>query len=327
MKEIAAEKNRWIHEGNLLLYSFIGCLFLAPLFVHDPYFIHTLIFICWFAYLGSAWNIIGGYGGQFSLGHSVFVGIGAYVSTLLFINLGLTPWVGMFIGGFAAAGVSLVIGIPTFRLMGAYFALTTIAIAEGLRVWVTGTETVFGIALKGAQGILVPIMRHNPLYFQFVNKVYYYYIILIMLVIVIYVCRWIEKSKMGYYLNAIRNNQQAAQVMGVNVTKYKLIAFAISAFFTGIGGVFYAQLVLFINPERILGLDISIELALIAIIGGRATIFGPVLGAFLLRPLSEITSAYFGGTYLGVHLILYGILLMIAVLFIPKGLVDLFKRR
>ena len=316
----------WMKSPNFPFSCFVLSLFFVPLFLRDPYFIHTLIFICFFAYLGASWNIVGGYAGQTSLGHSAFVGIGAYVSTLLFINLGLTPWIGMVAGGLAATLVSLLIGFPAFRLTGPYFALTTIAFGEILRLWVTDTETLFGISLKGARGILLPIQGHSPYYFQFVDKVYYYYIILVMMVLIIFVCYKIENSKMGYYLKAIKGNQEAARSLGVEVTRYKLMAFAVSAFFTGLGGVFYAQMVLFIIPERILGLDISIELALITIIGGRGTLFGPVFGAFLLRPLSEITAAYFGGTYLGVHLILYGILLMISILFIPKGMSELFNR-
>ncbi|OGP96734.1 MAG: ABC transporter permease [Deltaproteobacteria bacterium RBG_16_47_11] len=317
---------RWAKSPNFPFYCFVLSLFFVPLFLQDPYFIHQLIFICLFAYLSASWNIIGGYAGQTSLGHSAFVGIGAYVSTLLFINLGLTPWVGMFAGGLAATLVSLIIGFPAFRLTGPYFALTTIAFCEILRLWVTDTETLLGISLKGARGILLPIKGHSPYDFQFVDKVYYYYIILMMMVLILYVCYKIENSKMGYYLRAIKGNQEAARSLGVEVTQYKLLAFAISAFFTGMGGVFYAQMVLFIIPERILGLDISIELALITIIGGRGTLFGPIFGAFLLRPLSEITAAYFGGTYLGVHLILYGVLLMVSILFIPKGMTELFNR-
>jgi branched-chain amino acid transport system permease protein len=317
---------KWIKSTNFPFCCFVFLLFFVPLAVRDPYFIHTIIFICFFAYLGASWNILGGYAGQTSLGHSAFVGIGAYVSTLLFINTGLTPWLGMIAGGLAAALISFIIGFPAFRLTGPYFALTTIAFGEILRLWVTDTETFLGISLKGARGILLPIKGHSPFEFQFIDKIYYYYIILLLMVIILLVCWKIENSRMGFYLRAIKGNQDAARSLGVEVTWYKLLAFAISAFFTGIGGVFYAQMVLFIIPERILGLDISIELALITIIGGRGTLFGPILGAFLLRPLSEITAAYFGGTYLGVHLILYGILLMISILFIPKGMTDLFGR-
>ncbi len=313
-----------VRSPNFPFYCFIILLFFAPLFVRDDYFIHILAFICFFAYLSVAWNIIGGYAGQTSLGHSAFVGIGAYVSTLLLINQGLSPWLGMLLGGLAAALISLIIGFPAFRLKGPYFALTTIAFAEILRLWVTDTDTLFGIQIRGAQGILIPIKGHSLEYFQFVDKAYYYYIILLMLVLAIYICLRIENSKMGYYLKAVKDNQEAAQSLGVEVTRYKLLALAVSAFLSGMGGVFYAQFVLFINPERILGLDISIELALITIIGGRGKVFGPVLGAFLLRPLSEITAAYFGGTYLGVHLILYGVLLMLSILFIPKGMAELF---
>lgn len=319
-------EKKWVRSPLFPFYCFVVFLFFVPLFIRDDYFIHTLIFIYFFGYLASAWNIVGGYAGQTSLGHSAFVGIGAYVSTLLLLNLGLTPWLGILLGGIAATFVSIAIGFPAFRLKGPYFALTTIAFAEILRLWVTDTDTLFGIQIRGAQGILIPIKGHHPYFFQFVDKIYYYYIILLMMTLIIYVTLKIERSKMGYYFKAIKNNQEAAQALGVEVTRYKLLAFAISAFFTGIGGVFYAQFVLFIIPERILGLDISIELALITIIGGRGTLFGPILGAFLLRPLSEITAAYFGGTYLGVHLILYGILLMISILFIPKGMTELFSR-
>ncbi len=242
----------------------LGLLFflLVPLIIRDEYYLHVLIMILFFAYMGSAWNIICGYVGQLSLGHSALSGIGGYISVLLFINLGLTPWVGMFIGAICTTVVAVIIGFPCFRLRGPYFALTTIAFAEILRIWVENTEVFMGIELKGAMGLLLPLKGHAPALFQFAHKQPYYYIILIMLVIVLGTTFWMERSRLGFYLKAIRGDQDAAEALGIYSTRYMLTAMGMSAFFTALGGSFYAQFLRYINPERNMGIDLSMDMAL-----------------------------------------------------------------
>lgn len=298
-------------------------LFFIPLINKNPIFLHIMILIFFYAYLTTSWNLVGGFAGQLSIGHSAFTGIGAYTSTLLFINLGLTPWVGMFIGGIIAAITAITIGYPCFKLRGAYFALSTLGFVEMLRLIVTNTNEIMGVQIKGASGLEIPLMGHSPINFQFLNKEYYYYIILIMMLISLFITYIISKSKFGYYLFAIKNDLDAAQSLGINVTRCRLRAAALSAFLTGLGGTFYAQLILFIDPEGIIGSYFSLEIVLIAIVGGQGTLLGPILGSFFLIPISEISRIYFGGTYLGVHLIVFGIALILIILFLPRGINEL----
>ena len=297
-----------------------------PLAVRDDYYLHVCVGILFFAYMASAWNIVCGYTGQLSLGHSALSGIGGYVSTLLLINAGMSPWFGMLIGAVCATGVGVLVGWPCFRLRGPYFALTTIAFAEILRIWTENTEELFGIELRGAQGLSVPLKGHAPALFQFDGKVPYYYIIIAMLVAVMVVTWWMERSRMGFYLKAIRADQDGAEALGVNSTRYLLSAMAVSSFLTALGGSFYAQYFRYINPERNMGLDFSIELALMGIVGGQGTVLGPVLGAFLLTPAGEITRATLGGKFPGLHLVIYGLVLILAMLFLPKGLIQPLRR-
>jgi branched-chain amino acid transport system permease protein len=291
--------------------------------VTDAYYRHMIIMVLFYAYLGIAYNIISGYGGQLSLGHSAYLGIGAYTSTIMFTQFGLSPWIGLLGGGITAVITSLVIGYPCFRMnvRGPYFALGTLGFSELIRIYISTTQSVLGLKIQGSMGILIPIEGHSIAKFQFLNKIYYYYIILGLMLIMLYLTNKIAKSKLGYYLIAIKNSQSAAQALGISPLKVKLTANSISAFFTGLGGVFYAQFILFISPERVLGLAISTDVLVLCMVGGFGTIWGPIVGAFLLIPAAEITRVYIGSTYLGAHLIVYGIILIICVYFLPKGLV------
>lgn len=296
---------------------------LLPLATRDSFLIHSAIMVLFFAYMATSWNFLCGYVGQLSLGHAMFSGVGGYVSVLLFTTFGLSPWLGMLVGGLVAAGLSVLIGYPTFRLKGPYFALTTIAFAEIVRIWVENTDTFLGFRIKGAEGLVVPAVGGGDSFwaFQFSGKVSYYYIILAMLVVAILATVIMERSKLGYCLKAIRGDRDAAEALGISPTRYTLAAFAISAFMTALGGSFYAQFFRYINPERNMGLELSIDMALMSIIGGQGTPFGPLLGALLLMPLGEVTRSQLGGHFLGLHLVIYGIVLMITVLYFPKGLI------
>jgi branched-chain amino acid transport system permease protein len=298
-----------------------GLLFLfIPLLMDDPYFLHIFILVFFFAYLGTAWSLVG-MAGQLSLGHAAFLGIGGYVSTLMFMEWGVTPWLGMIIGAIGCGIIGLIIGYPTFRLKGPYFALTTIAFAEILRIYVENTEVApLGIPLKGGMGLMVPLKGHVPGVFQFEGKEPYYYISLLMMIIAVFISFAINRSRFGFYLAAIRGDQDAAESLGINSTKFKLIALAISCFLVALGGSFYAQYFRFINPERAMGLGLSIEIALVGIVGGWQTVLGPTIGSFLLTPFGELVRAYFGGTYAGLHLLIYGVMLMVVIFFLPNGL-------
>jgi branched-chain amino acid transport system permease protein len=299
---------------------------ITPLLVKDTYALHSLTMIIYFAYMASAWNFVCGYVGQMSLGHSVFAGIAGYVTVLLFTLSGISPWLGMLLGGLAAALLSTCIGYPTFKLKGPYFTLTTIAFAEIVRIWLENTDEFMGLPLKGAQGLVVPPSTLGWQAFQFDGKLAYYYIALGLLVVMLAATIALERSRLGYYLKAIRGDRNGAEALGINPTRYSLAALAISAFMTGLGGAFYAQFFRYINPERNMGLDLSIDTAIMAIVGGQGTAMGPVLGALILHPLAEYTRAYLGGRFLGLHLIIYGAVLMLAVLYFPKGVIAPLER-
>jgi len=303
---------------NTLWLSAAGvALLFLPLFGGDQ-FLHIMIMVFLYAYLGSCWNIIGGYGGQFSIGHGVFFGVGAYTSSLLFARLGISPWIGMLVGGFLAALVGLVFGFVTFRfgLKGHFFALATIAFCKVVEIIALNWEFI-----GGAVGIVIPPRRPSFFIFQFNQKAYFYYIMYGFMLLSILVVFLINNSKIGLYLAAIREDEDAAKALGVNLLKYKVYAITISAFFTALGGTFYAQYLTYIDPTFTLSVGISIEIIVRPILGGVGTIMGPILGAFILDPLAEISRNFLGG-YSGVHLASYGALLIICCLFLPNGIIN-----
>jgi len=304
-------------RGQILL--IVGCLIVVgvvPLIIDNPFYLNLLIMTCLAAGMAGAWNILGGYAGQLSLGHSAFFGIGAYISTLLYLRLGISPWLGMLAGGIAAAIASLVIGGICFRLRGPFYTLATIAFAEVVRIvaiyWRDFTE--------GSLGLLIPF-RPSVANFMFSDRTPYLYISIGLVLLTVGVSVWIERSKFGLYFRAIGEEESAAASLGVDVFGYKLAAAGLSGFLVGIMGVFYAQYVLFIEPHSELSLQVSIQMAVMCMIGGMGTAVGPVLGAALLTPLSEILRSQLGGTYSGLHLLIYGVLLIAVVLAMPRGLI------
>lgn len=302
--------------GNILVMMAAGViLVILPRFIGD-YYIHLVTTILLFGYLGVAWNILGGYAGQFSFGHAAFFGIGAFTSTLLQIHAGVNPWVGIFLAGVAGLLLGLFIGSLSFRygLRGPYFALAMLALAEMLRV-----VAVQWMSVRYPLGIVIPLKGDSFWDFQFSSRVPYYYIILSMLAIVLYLIRVIEGRRIGSYFKAIRENENAAETLGINLFKYKLLAMALSSSLTAMGGTFYAQYYLTIDEEAAFGVGVSIEILLGPIIGGAGTVFGPVLGAGILETLSEGTRNLLGG-YSGVHLMLYGAILVFVIIFLPKGI-------
>lgn len=302
----------------LCILVFIG----VPVIFRNPAFLQLMVLVLLYAYLTTSWNLVGGFAGVLPLGHTLFAGIGAYTSTLLFIELGLTPWIGMFVGAFLAMIAGFLIGLPTLKLRGAYFALSSIAFLEGLRVVTENTKVLFGVKINGPQGLLLPLKGNSLYYFQFDNKIWYYYVILIMTAIVLYITYKVSVSRLGYYLMAGGEDKEAAEALGVNVFRCKMIAMMMSTFLTALGGTFYAQLVRYIYPRGVMNLEFAFEIAFIAIVGGRGTIAGPILGSFLLVPVAELTRIYLGGSYLGIHLVVYGIVLMLVMIFEPRGITE-----
>jgi len=305
------------HPKGYVPLTFFIFLLILPLFL-PTYFLHIAITMLFFAFVSEAWNIIGGYAGQLSLGNAAFFGLGAYGAVLLTHYYNIPPWIGgIVIGGAAAVVLSLITGLVCFRLRSHYFAISTLAIGEVMRlVFLNQRQITFG-----AEGITIPYKGNSILYLQFLSKAPYYYIALALMLLGMYITWKIGKSRLGHYLVAINQNQDAAEVVGVNSARAKQIALSVSAFLTAVGGTFYAQYIYFIDPDFVFGLGLSIEFALIAIVGGVGTVMGPVIGSFLLRPAMESTNALLGATYMGVHLIVYGGLLIAVVMFKPEGLV------
>ena len=304
----------------------MGCLLtaftVAPLIVSDVHFQHLMIMLLLYATLSQAWNLIGGYAGQVSFGHAVFFGIGAYAAMAPLNQWGLTPWIGMIIGGLVATIVAVIIGFPVFRLKGHYFAISTFAVAEVVRELFSNWNWV-----DGPIGLDAPVLDPGWINFMFYKtKFPYHYTALIIFLLVTYVTFRMERSRMGYYFRAIKQRPEAAQAMGVNISLYKQYALMISAFFTAICGSFYGLYVLHIEPATVLSLDISIKIVLITALGGAGSLWGPLLGAMILIPLQEYSRIWLGGTGMGIDLIVLGVLIVLICIFEPRGIVGLFKR-
>ncbi|HEU4367015.1 MAG TPA: branched-chain amino acid ABC transporter permease [Methylomirabilota bacterium] len=294
-----------------------------PLVFARPFPRHVMIMIFLYGALATAWNILAGYCGQISLGHAVYFGIGAYTSTFLVREAALTPWLGMLVGAALAVVVSQAIGYPVFRLRGHYFAIATIGFGEIVQTLVLNWDLV-----GGARGLFVPIKRPDSLLnLQFHDsKAVYYYLALGLLALALGATRWIERSRRGYYFRAIREDQDAAASLGVRVAREKHAAMAVSAALTALGGTFWAQYVLFIDPESVFPLSLSILICLVAVMGGVGSLWGPLLGAVVLVPLSEGTRVLLGGTGKALDLLIYGALIMAIAVFQPAGLMGLMRQ-
>ncbi|HLE43227.1 MAG TPA: branched-chain amino acid ABC transporter permease [Methylomirabilota bacterium] len=291
----------------------------------SPYVVRILVLILFFAFLGAAWNILGGYAGQFSFGHAAFFGIGAYTSTLLLVRAGVSPWIGFLAGGLVAAAFGCFAGYLAFRygLRGPYFALVTLAFAEMLRLIAVNWP-----AIGGPMGILIPLPKGGDSWvtLQFRERLPYYYVMLGLLALVLGLTRRLERSRLGYTLAAIRENEDAAEASGVNTLAAKLTAMGLSSFLTALGGTFYAQYFSFIDPTLAFGVPVSVEILLRPIVGGPGTLAGPLLGSLVLTPLSELTRRLIQGRP-GVDVMMYGAILVVVITFLPRGLVGAWRRR
>jgi branched-chain amino acid transport system permease protein len=304
----------WPAQVGLLMAVLVP-LCLVPLFATE-HIVSILIMMMLYAYLGSCWNILGGYSGYLPFGNGAFYGIGGYTSSLLFIKAGVTPWLGMWLGAVLSSLLALFIGLISFRfrLKGVLFAFITIAFAE-ICLQVAANVESFG----GNIGVLIPLKGNNYSVYQSTNKAFFYYIILIMLAMIVLLTRLIEKNKIGVYLVAIREEERAAEALGIHSNRYKLYAFMMSGFFTALGGTFYAQYFMYIDPGLMFGFGASLEPVLRTIIGGAGTVWGPVIGSVVLEVLSEVTRSLFGEIS-GLHLAIYGLILILSCIYIPQGL-------
>jgi branched-chain amino acid transport system permease protein len=325
----------WLAEipprGRLYLGLLLVALLAAPFFVHG-YTLSVLILVFYFAYLGQAWNIMMGFAGQLSLGHALYFGLGAYASAALYVHFGVSPWLGMLAGGAVAATAGAFIGALGFRFKigGVYFAILTIAFSEFTRIlfdhflWVGGSGGFFlPVSSRGGNDLLT--LRGSPEMF--------YYVWLAATIGVLILCRALLSSRLGYFWLAIRENEEAAQALGINTFRYKIFAVMLSASLTAFGGVLYAFYNNNLFPSAIFSITRSIDMLLGAIIGGVGTLMGPIIGAFILTPLGEGLTVLleplreFGIKLDGIKQVFYGLCVVLIVVFQRRGVWPWLKRQ
>ncbi|WJR77289.1 branched-chain amino acid ABC transporter permease [Bradyrhizobium sp. NP1] len=310
--------------GHAVAFAVLAAiLLLLPLALGGrPFELRLLTIIFLYATMGQAWNILGGYAGQTSLGHGLFFGLGAYTSTVAAVTFGLNPWLGAVLAVLVSGAAGWLIGLPCFRLRSHYFVIATLIVAESVHLLFSEWSFV-GAAI----GLELPIRPAGWLNFEFHrNKVPYYYIALAMLTSVTLFVVWMERSKIGHVLKAIRDDEDAARSLGFSPLRFKLIAMVISAGILGFCGTFYAQYVLLIDPPSVLSPSISVVIALIAIFGGIGTVAGPIIGSVVLVTISEYSRIYFSGGGRNLDLLIYGALIMLVAAYCPGGIMSLVRR-
>jgi branched-chain amino acid transport system permease protein len=297
-------------------------------FFANPYLIEVGIILLLYAYLGSSWDILGGWAGQMSFGHAAFFGLGAYTSALLWIYGGLSPWFGLVAGALVAAAFGLLVAAATFRagLRGHYFALAMFAIAQMLMALFVNLKDVGGMRLGGSEGLQLPYRGSDPAVMVFDSKTPFYFLLLFMVAVVMGTVKLISVSRFGAYLRAIQNDETAAEALGVDAFACKTAAMVLSAFFTGMAGAIYGNIYLYIEPGIVFSSAYSIQGLLCAVIGGAGTVWGPLLGAVVLTPVAELSKTLIQGVS-GLDLVVFGAIMIGFVRFIPQGLMGLLSRR
>jgi branched-chain amino acid transport system permease protein len=308
-------------RGLALLALLLAALLAAPWLAND-YLLTVLIIILYFAYTGQAWNVMMGFAGQLSLGHALYVGLGAYATAALYVHFGIGPWLGLPAGVAIAVAAGAVIGFLAFRfgVGGVYFAILTIAFAEFARIGFDHFRWV-----GGSSGFFLPVANYtrNDLWNLRGNPMMFYYVMLALTVAAFVLCRVLLRSRVGYYWQAIREDETAARSLGIDTFRYKMYAVVLSAGMTAVAGVFFAFYYNNLFPEQVFHISRSIELILGPIIGGIGTLFGPIIGAFLLTGMSELMQellALLGLDAPGAKQVFYGVCLLVVVLALPDGI-------
>ena len=316
MNSVSSHRIPWkLHLGVLA----VALAF--PWVFPSSFMVNFGVMALFYAFIGQSWNIAGGFAGQLSFGHVAFFGVGAYASTVVQMRLGWSPWMGLPVSALAGAAVGGVIAVLSFRagLKGSYFALITLAFAEVLRI-IANSIDITG----GGLGMLIP-MKRSAANFQFVERVGFYFLILALTVGSIAIAEWLRRSRFGARLAAIRENEDAAMALGIDVFTEKVKVMLLSGALGGVGGCFFAQYFLYIDPTIVFGVDKSVEMLLVSMIGGAGTVYGPLIGSLLLAMVSDVTRLL--TQVQGLSLVLYGALLVVIIAFLPNGLVDLFRRK
>lgn len=305
----------WMLHGGLLAVAIA-----FPLIFSSPFWVNFGVLALFYAFIGQSWNIAGGFAGQLSFGHVVFFGAGAYASTILQIRFGFNPWWGLPASAVAGGVVGFVIAFLSFRagLKGSYFALITLAFAEVMRIVANSVEIT-----GGGMGMLIPA-KPSAANFQFAERIGFYWVILVLTVLSIAIAVWLKHSRFGAQLAAIRENEDAARALGINIFNEKVKVLILSGALCGMGGAFFAQYFLYIDPMIVFGVDKSVEMLLVSMVGGAGTVYGPLIGAVLLAAVGD--GARVLTNVQGLSLVIYGTLLVIIIAFLPNGLIDLFQR-
>ncbi len=313
MNKFLSEWNNW---QLVVALGFVLLCALGASAVDSDYLIQVMVLAAVYAAVGTAWSIAGGLSGLLLLGYISFFGLGAYVDGLLFTKMGLNPWLCIVLGFFSAALLAWLISLVTLRfgLGEDYFAMFTVALSQVLKYVLLNWDYA-----GGATGIYLTVIEDNFWTLSFVERKPYLYIALVMLVVVILANSGIQRSRLGYYLAAVRENDQAAEALGINVRKVKTQAIIISGGLAGSIGAFYTQFATFIDPKQVFSLATNFEMLLGPVLGGRLSIIGPVLGASFLKPTQDFLRGWMGGDADALYLILYGAVLAIGILLLPKG--------
>ncbi len=286
---------------------------------------NVFILILLGGYMGMCWNLMSGLTGSFSMGHAVFFGLGAYTVASLYGELGISPLIGMFAGGIVAAMGGLIMGLASLRLQHHFFGLATLAFAEIMAAFFVATKVLFGLKINGAQGYMVPT-EYSISALQFETKSGYFYLLLIMVLILLAITTIIMNSRLGYFGKCIKDDQGAAEAIGVKTTKTKVIIATISSFLTAFAGGFYVVFMHYIEPSIVFDFGLSVDMICYTIMGGVGTVFGPLLGAALLVPLKEIVRTSLGSSWQGLHIIIYGMITVIVLILLPDGIIGGFKK-
>ena len=294
----------------------LAVLMMAPPFLtSNQFLLHLAITVLLWTLLGVSWNLLGGFAGQVSFGHATFFGVGAYATMILYLRLGLAPWYGMALGGAAAVLVSLPIGLICFRLRGPYFSLSTLAVAEIVRLVALNWDAL----TNGPVGLLItalPPVRLGGRMLDWESKAPFYFIIAALAALAMLATWRLSRARLGAYLLAIREDEDAAESVGIDTVRAKVLTLALSAFFTGLAGGFYGLYFRYVDPDAVFPIALSVEMVFIAVVGGLATVIGPVIGAVFLTTLGELFRERF---QVG-HLIFYGLFMMLAIRYLPEGI-------
>lgn len=283
----------------------------------NDYYLNIIVMTFLWAALSGAWNLMAGYGGLVSLGQSAFFGIGAYTTAVLYSTYGISPWIGLIAGVVLTTSTAVLISWPCFRLRGAFFSLATMVFPIVMEIIANNWTSV----TRGSSGIAMPFKASIP-NFMFESRWAYLLAAFALMMIVYAITRWIHRGRLGLYLIAMRDDQDAAESLGVEPVRVKLLITMISAALTSVGGFLYAQYILFLDPPSVFSINISVQIALFSLIGGLSTPLGPIVGSVIMTPLDGILSTFLGG---GPRLLIYGAVLLAVVLIAPQGVVGAFK--